>query len=472
MLFSSLTFLFYFLPAVLLVYYLTPKPGRNAVLLLASVLFYSWGGLGFTALLLSSITLNFFFAKQIGRTESTARTWLIAGIVVNAALLIYYKYMNFFLENFNLAIVHFTGEPPTEFTKIVLPLGISFYTFHQMSMLRDIYRDRSLPKVTYLNTALYVTFFPQLVAGPIVRYKDIIYQIRERNSTTARMYDGTQRFIIGLFKKVVIANTCALLADRILGTDASLLSPGATWLGVLAYTLQIYFDFSGYSDMAIGLAKLFGFDLLENFNLPYVARSIKDFWRRWHISLSTWFRDYVYIPLGGSKRGEGRMYVNLLIVFTLTGFWHGASWSFIFWGLFHGFFLVMERLWLGRLLEKIPAPFSWAYTMLVVMTGWLFFRVEDFGTAWNYLLRMWDFSAVYMKDALYFLDNELLVTLGAGIFFSMVPFKKLTERLQSDHVLAAFPLEFVRTAVYLCMFVYSVAALTSSTYNPFIYFNF
>jgi alginate O-acetyltransferase complex protein AlgI len=472
MLFSSLVYLFYFLPLVLAVYYLSPKGGRNAALLVFSILFYAWGGIGTTVLLLASISLNFFFAKQIGRTEIHAKKWLVAGIVVNVALLVYFKYMNFFIENLGTLFGYFSDPQHAEFSRIALPLGISFYTFHQLSMLRDIYRDRTLPKVTFLNTALYVTFFPQLVAGPIVRYKDIIYQIRERKTSLDQLHTGVQRFITGLFKKVVIANTCATLADAVIGTDLETISPGAAWLGVLAYTLQIYFDFSGYSDMAIGLAKLFGFNLLENFDRPYIAKSIKEFWRRWHISLSTWFRDYVYIPLGGNKRGSGRTYFNLFVVFVLTGFWHGASWNFLLWGIFHGVFLMLERLWLGKVLERLPSVLSWAYTLFVVMIGWLFFRVKEFDDAWAYLGRMFTFSGKYLKDGLYFLDNEIWVVLAAGIFFSVVPFKKWTDRIHASNAAVAFPVELLRNGVYLAMFLYSVMALTSSTYNPFIYFNF
>jgi len=471
MLFSSLVFLFYFLPLALALYYLVPNRGKNGVLLFVSIVFYAWGGIGHTLLLLASISLNFFFATRIQAAVHNARQWLVAGIVTNVLLLVYYKYTNFLVENIGSLFGYFQEEGDPGFKQIVLPLGISFYTFHQLSMLRDIYRDRTLPKVTFANTVLYVSFFPQLVAGPIVRYKDIIYQIRGRKIDVEQIYAGVQRFVIGLFKKVVIANACASLADTIIGTDISVVSSSAAWLGLLAYTLQIYFDFSGYSDMAIGLAKLFGFDLLENFNLPYVSRSIKEFWRRWHISLSTWFRDYVYIPLGGSKRGNVRTYVNLLIIFVLTGFWHGASWNFLLWGVFHGVFIVLERSGWENILARLPFFLSWSYTMLIVMTGWLFFRVTDFDQAVTYLQKMWSFSDS-VKDASYFLNNESMAVLAAGIVFSMLPFKRFTERITSTNQLISFPLELVRNAVYIGMFLYSVLALTSSTYNPFIYFNF
>jgi alginate O-acetyltransferase complex protein AlgI len=471
MLFSSLVFLFYFLPAALLLYYSSPKSGRNAVLLLISLLFYAWGGIGHLLLLTGSILLNFGISRQIVRNELHAKKWLVAGIVINTALLFWFKYMNFFIGSFWSVFTWFGAEGQLELAKIVLPVGISFYTFHQMSMLRDIYRDRSLPRASLVDTSLYVVFFPQLVAGPIVRYKDIIYQIRSRRETIGHLYDGVQRFIFGLFKKVVIANTCASLADTIMGYDVATLSTAAAWLGALAYTLQIYFDFSGYSDMAVGLAKLFGFTIPENFNFPYVARSVQDFWRRWHISLSTWFRDYVYIPLGGNRKGSMRTYVNLMGVFLLTGFWHGASWSFVFWGAFHGVFLLIERAGWGKVLERLPGIVGWAYTIVVVMIGWVFFRIEAFGDAWEYVVRMFSFTADAPRTVTYFLNAEWAMTLVLGIVLSLVSWRAVTESI-TRFVPAGGLLEWGRNTVCLVLFVYSVVLLTSSSYNPFIYFNF
>lgn len=311
MIFSSLVFLFYFLPAALILYYLCPKVARNGMLTFISVLFYAWGGLGHLALLLGSILVNFFFVQRIRKNELLAKKWLITGVVFNVLLLLYFKYRNFFLE---------IAFPSDEIAHIILPVGISFYTFHQLSMLVDIYKDRSLPKPNFSNTVLYITLFPQLVAGPIVRYNFIANQLLQRKESLDLLYKGIQLFIIGLAKKVILANSLAVLADSIFESKYDFLTMGAVWLGILAYTLQIYFDFSGYTDMALGLGKMFGFQLPENFNFPYIAKSIKEFWRRWHISLSTWFRDYVYIPLGGSKASKSRTYFNLIIVFALTGF--------------------------------------------------------------------------------------------------------------------------------------------------------
>jgi alginate O-acetyltransferase complex protein AlgI len=472
MLFSSLVFLFYFLPGALLVYYLAPKAARNAVLLVVSLLFYMWGGTGFTLLLIASILGNFLLAKLIERSELHAKKWLIAGIVVNVALLFSYKYLQFFIQVFTPGPVPELTPEQQELAKVILPVGISFYTFHQLSMLRDIYRDRTLPKVSLVNMSLYVALFPQLVAGPIVRYKDIIYQIHSRKETIDMLYRGVQRFLIGLFKKVIIANTCAVLADNIMKQDVSSISSAAAWLGITAYTLQIYFDFSGYSDMAIGLGRLFGFNIPENFNLPYIAHSIKEFWRRWHISLSTWFRDYVYIPLGGNKKGPVRMYVNLMTVFLLTGFWHGASWSFIFWGFFHGVFLLIERLGFDKVLDKLPKVVGWFYTMLIVMIGWVFFRIEAFGDALEYVQRMFSFSADYERSALYFLDYELLTVLIAAVILSTYSFRVFREQPLLVRFTQWGVFELAKNMVYLGLFVYCVMALTSSSYNPFIYFNF
>lgn len=467
MLFSSLVFLFYFLPIIIGCYYLTPSKYRNALLLAFSLLFYSWGGTGLTALLICSVTINYFIAKQITRQTIRSKTWFIVGVVFNIGLLVYFKYMNFFIENIGLLF----GKDVSNISKIGLPLGISFYTFHQLSMLRDIYLNPLIYKVRYSTTLLYVTFFPQLVAGPIVRYKDIIHQIESRTETVERFTSGLKRFIIGLFKKVVLANTFALLANEIIDKQFEHLSSSAAWLGIIAYTLQIYFDFSGYSDMAIGLARLFGFELLENFNFPYLSKSIKEFWRRWHISLSTWFRDYVYIPLGGNKVGPYRIYFNLMVVFTLTGFWHGASWSFLFWGIFHGCFLMLERLGFEKILEKLPSLIRWSYTMFIVMIGWVYFRIEDFQQATTYIGKLF-LSDAQGKSFNYFLDNENTLILLLGILLSVLHWFNLVEWFEK-RIKSIFPFYlFVRNLILIILFAYCTMVLTSSSYNPFIYFNF
>lgn len=467
MLFSSLVFLFYFLPLVLLVYYLSPRVGRNAVLLFFSLLFYAWGGINLTVLLIASVTINFFIAKQINR-RIYAKKWLIAGVIGNVLLLVIFKYTGFFVDNIG-ALFH---KDTHDWVHIALPIGISFYTFHQISMLRDIYQNPDLPKVHYSRTMLYVVFFPQLVAGPIVRYKDIIYQLKARSESLDQLALGIKRFIVGLFKKVIIANTLAGIADAIIDADHSTLSTGAVWLGILAYTLQIYFDFSGYSDMAIGLARMFGISLLENFEFPYISTSIKEFWRRWHISLSTWFRDYVYIPLGGNRVSPVRNYINLFLVFALTGFWHGASWSFLFWGIFHGVFLIIERLGFDKILSKMPIIIRWSYTMLIVMIGWVFFRIEDFDEAFRFVGRLFTTNHEATRVFYYFLDYERITVLLLGILLSLLPFNSWLKEIRPVSGIPTILLETGRNLLLLASLLYCVMELTSSSYNPFIYFNF
>lgn len=467
MLFSSLVFLFYFLPLVLLAYYLSPRVGRNAVLLFFSLLFYAWGGIGLTLLLIASVTINFFIAKQINR-RIYAKKWLITGVIGNVLLLVIFKYTGFFVDNIGLLFHKDTHD----WVHIALPIGISFYTFHQISMLRDIYQNPDLPEVHYSRTMLYVVFFPQLVAGPIVRYKDIIYQLKSRSESLDQLALGIKRFIVGLFKKVIIANTLAGIADAIIDADHSTLSTGAVWLGILAYTLQIYFDFSGYSDMAIGLARMFGISLLENFEFPYISTSIKEFWRRWHISLSTWFRDYVYIPLGGNRVSPVRNYINLFLVFALTGFWHGASWSFLFWGIFHGVFLIIERLGFDKILSKTPIIIRWSYTMLIVMIGWVFFRIADFDEAFKFVGRLFSTNHEATRAFYYFLDYERITVLLLGILLSLLPFNSWLKEIRPVSGIPTILLETGRNLLLLTALLYCVMELTSSSYNPFIYFNF
>lgn len=467
MLFSSLVFLFYFLPSVLITYYLSPRNGKNIVLLIFSLLFYAWSGTGLTLLLITSVTINFLIAKQINK-QKQAKKWLVSGIVFNILLLVFFKYAGFLIDN----ILGVFQMENSGWFKVALPLGISFYTFHQISMLRDIYRDPQLPKVSYPRTLLYVVFFPQLVAGPIVRYKDIVYQLIERKESIQQVALGIKRFIVGLFKKVIIANTLAAIADSIMDADQATLTTSAAWLGILAYTLQIYFDFSGYSDMAIGLSRMFGIRLLENFEFPYIATSIKDFWRRWHISLSTWFRDYVYIPLGGNRVSKTRIYINLFLVFVLTGFWHGASWSFIFWGVFHGFFLIVERLGFDKILERTPLILRWAYTMFIVMIGWIFFRIEIFSDACSYIGHLFTGQSEAVKTALYFLDNERITILFLAIIMSVLPFNNWLKTIENPSGIGNQALLLGRSLLLITAFLYCIMELTSSSYNPFIYFNF
>jgi len=440
-----------------LLYYAAPKAWRNVILIVVSCLFYAWDGTGHLALLLVSVIVNYFIGRGITNSISKSKSWLVVGICFNVALLLYFKYRNFFISSF-------VGDD--YLTKLVLPIGISFYTFHQLSMLRDVYRDRTLPKLTFGNAMLYVTYFPQLVAGPIVRYKDIIFQIQDRKETIDKVYWGLRRFIIGLGKKVLIANNCALIANAVFDNDIVNQSSGAMWVGTLAYTLQIFFDFSGYSDMAVGLGSLFGFRLPENFNQPYISKSIKEIWTRWHISLSTWFRDYVYIPLGGSKGSPIRTYFNLYLVFLLTGFWHGASWSFIFWGAFNGLFLVIERLGFDLVLQKIPKVFSWFYAMIIFMIGLVFVRIELIHDAFSFInkLFVWDWEG---KQAIHLLNQSTIFWMLLGVILSLtkkpILFTKENETLK---------MEILTNGLLLLVLLLSVMQLVHSSFNPFIYFNF
>lgn len=477
MLFSSLLFLFIFLPTVLVLNLLAAKHLQNGLLIFFSLFFYAWGGVTDSLILIGSILLNHLIATRIlSKEESSKKRWLQVGIVMNTLIILSFKYVGFISENLNLLFETINVPLSIEEIKVRLPLGISFFTFQQMSMLWDIYRTEEKRKLKLSETALYVSFFPQLIAGPIVRYHDIIDQIQNRIQSVSLFHSGIQRFIVGLFKKVIIANTCAIMADEIMDTSVAQLSTPVAWLGVVAYAFQIYFDFSGYSDMAIGIGRMLGFRILENFNFPYISRSIQEFWRRWHISLSSWFKDYVYIPLGGNRKGVSRTYLNLLIVFFLTGLWHGATWSFIFWGLFHGSFLVMERLGGKKLLDKFPRPLSWAYTVLVVLVGWVFFRIEDFTDAANYVALMFGSGSFTESNVLHFLDREkLIVLILAAVFSSTLPKRimqgslHLVSKLGSWHHL---PLEIAKTIILLAVLLLCVMYENADSYNPFIYFRF
>jgi alginate O-acetyltransferase complex protein AlgI len=482
MLFSSPLFLFLFLPVLLVLYFLVGPRFRNAILLVASLLFYSWGEGTYVVVMLAIIAVNFALGRLIEALPEgiASRSVLAFAVVIDLGLLIAFKYSNFLVQQLN-AVLAMAHVPAIDLPPVHLPLGISFFTFHAVSYVIDISR-RKVIAGTPLNFALYMTLFPHAIAGPIVRYGDIIAQIRERVVTSAEFAEGVRRFILGLSKKVLIANSVAVVADAIFAIPARELNFGLSWLGITCYTLQIYFDFSGYSDMAIGLAKLFGIDFLENFNYPYTARSLTDFWRRWHISLSSWFRDYLYIPLGGNRRGPVRTYLNLLIVFFLCGLWHGASWTFAGWGLFHGLFLVLERRRLGRFIESLWAPVQHLYAIVVVAVGWVLFRAESLSQAAAFLRAMVGFgrgSGLAYHPALY-LDSQVSLALVAGVLGS-APLLPLIARLRDESQVAVPKMirgvltggvavvELVSLSV---LFLMSTMLLAAGTYNPFIYFRF
>ena len=461
MVFSTPIFLFLFLPAVLVLNYIIPKKyiaAKNVVLLIASLFFYAWGEPKNVLLMLLSIAVNYVCGLLLGRFDSDEKkrkVVLWASVVFNLGLLFFFKYFSFV-----------TGGL---FPVIKLPIGISFFTFQIMSYTIDVYRRSVEPQKSLLKLALYISLFPQLIAGPIVRYIDVEKQLTYRECTAEKTARGMIRFSMGLAKKVIVSNTVAAICDGIFGSTNTV--PAFTaWVGVICYALQIYFDFSGYSDMAIGMGHMLGFDFLENFNYPYVSCSVQEFWRRWHISLSSWFRDYLYIPLGGNRRGKVRTYINLIIVFACTGLWHGASFSFIVWGLWHGLFLVIERLGFKKVLDKLPKFIGWIYTMLVVLVGWVFFRADTLSAAMKYLGEMFSFSGGVANGMAQFDNLSFIITVIAIILCTPL-YQFLKGKLEKTE--GGKKAAFVIGAVLATgLFILSVIFLTGSGYNPFIYFRF
>jgi alginate O-acetyltransferase complex protein AlgI len=465
MVFTSPTFLFAFLPIALLTYYILPKKYKNTHLLFSSLLFYAWGELTFVLVLLISISLNYIFGRLIHQ-YTHIKTLLFAGVALNLSILIFYKYLHFILLNFNI--------DSTFSQSIHLPLGISFFTFQAISYLVDIRKGRADVQKNIVDLGVYISFFPQLIAGPIVRYNHIAKQLKTRIHNNELFVAGVERFSYGLAKKLIIANALGAVADPIFALDSSQISFSLAWLAIICYALQIYFDFSGYSDMAIGLGRMFGFRFQENFNYPYIATSLKDFWQRWHISLSAWFRDYLYIPLGGNQKGNIRTYINLFIVFILCGFWHGASWNFLLWGMIHGGFLIIERLGFSKVLRQLPKIISLIYTLLIVLIAWVFFRIEDFSSALTFLAKMFyiNHENSYYYDYHYFINNQFLITFVLAVLLAT----PLMRRLVTYYPLTAFDgsssLQVQRLfSITLCLSV-SVILVSASTYNPFIYFRF
>lgn len=464
MVFSSITFLFYFLPASLLLW--LPFTCRNNLanisLLSISLLFYAWGEPVFVVIMLASVALNYLFGRLIAAARSRRTLWLTLGVAGNLLLLGYFKYVGFLFE----VLFEIFGISVTT-PQVHLPLGISFFTFQAITYLVDVKRDVVPVQKNIKNLALYIALFPQLIAGPIVRYCDIDKQLTDRKPSISLFADGARRFIVGLGKKVLIANTFAIVADEIFLMNTDALTSELVLVAIVSYTFQIYFDFSGYSDMAIGLGKMFGFKFPENFNHPYIARSIQDFWHRWHISLSTFFRDYLYIPLGGNRRGKLRTLLNLWVVFLLCGLWHGAAWTFVLWGAYHGLFLVIERIGFGRVLQKLPSFIGIGYTLVVVMLGWLLFRAESL-TQFTTMLDVLFTGSLESHNAhkKYTKDTLLLLTTAAALIGS-TPLISRNVFQTTHRGMAVISDVFL----FLC-FVLSVSYLAAGTYNPFIYFRF
>jgi alginate O-acetyltransferase complex protein AlgI len=502
MVFSSITFLFFFLPITMLVYHLlflpvTLQHKRSAIwrqlanlfLLCSSLLFYFWGEGWLVWIIVASTIIDFFCGllisggihkgkitqlEEAGSRTQLQRFGLALSVVSNLGFLAFFKYFNFGIDSFN-ALMPETWRMH-DILQITLPLGISFYTFQSMSYTIDVYRGHVKATRNLIDFSTYVTLFPQLVAGPIVRYRTVADQLINRVINLPTFSSGLQRFILGLAKKVLIANTVARTADWAFSLSENELTAPLAWLGVLCYALQIYFDFSGYSDMAIGLGRMFGFKFLENFNYPYISRSIHEFWQRWHISLSSWFRDYVYIPLGGSRKSSGRTYANLITIFFLCGLWHGASWTFVIWGLYQGFFIIIERAGLGKMLQRVPSILRLLYVQLVLMGGWALFASDTLGQAIYYLRAMAGFASA--EQAVYYqayLTKDLYAAIVWGILFSLPLFPLITAK--RDKLIEKYP-SMKHATGSLQVFGLVMALLLSSmflasgTFNPFIYFRF
>jgi len=475
MVFSSIVFILYFLPVLLITYYLVGKSLKNAVLLVFSIVFYSWGAPLFIFVILATTLLDFYLVRwmySIGN-DLKRKLALTLSVSVNLGLLFYFKYSNFFIENVNevLGVFGFKG---IRWTELVLPIGISFYTFETLTYVVDVYRRVHKPLKNFWDYQLYIILFPKLIAGPIIRYHEIADQIgdRSKNENADYRLTGFIRFIIGLSKKVLIANTLGAQADAVFALNYNEIPAFTAWLGILAYTFQIYFDFSGYSDMALGLGKMLGFKFPENFNNPYTSGSITEFWRRWHITLGNWMRNYLYIPLGGNRvPSKKRLYFNLWFVFLASGLWHGASWSFVVWGAFHGFFLVLERLGLEKIQRKIGRFPSVALTFFIVVVGWVFFRIEKIGDALLFLKSMFGFNQF---ESQFHIEVEVLVTLVFAVLFSFFTLSNAGQKIQNaiyaDRQSTRIYLAYAPLMIILLML--SIASITASGFNPFIYFRF
>ena len=487
MLFSSMLFLWIFLPVVIIGNFIIGMlpfknvdnkiSAKNIFLLIASLIFYAWGGVYYLLIMISCICINFFGGYAIAGADKKKKAALIITICANLIILFIFKYFNMvviiienILEPGKGSVIGMRGTGLLSLKEIVLPIGISFFTFQALSYVVDVYNGKAQLQKNILDFALYVAFFPQLIAGPIVKYSDIANQIKHRKESPELVLEGIKRFCYGIGKKVILSNTFAEVADKIWALDISSIRGLVAWLAVITYTLQIYFDFSGYSDMAIGLGRIFGFRFKENFNYPYTSLSIQEFWRRWHISLSSWFKEYVYIPLGGNRKGMGRTLLNLFIVFLLTGIWHGANFTFIAWGIYYGVFLIIERLFLGKLLEKNPVKIiNYLYMIFVVMIGWIFFRSDNIYQAVDIIKGLFIFGNSGAA-VLSFLSMKLLICLIIGILFSgpvQRLFSKVYEKVAENNVVMT--LDFVCQMILLGI---SILMLVSGTYNPFIYFQF
>lgn len=456
MVFSSILFIFFFLPCFLLLYFLVPKKLKNTILLIFSLIFYAWGEPVYIILMIISSLINYLLALILNKSQK--KIYLIISIILNILILGIFKYSDFFIENINTIL-----NIKISFPKLSLPIGISFFTFQAMSYVIDVYYKKVPVQYNFFNLLTYICMFPQLIAGPIVRYETINKELEERTVNFQKFSDGFIRFLNGLFKKVLIANSIGQLWNTISTMPIQEISTLTSWLGVIAYTFQIYFDFSGYSDMAIGLGKMLGFNYLENFDYPYISKSITEFWRRWHISLSTWFKDYVYIPLGGNRCSKSKNIRNILIVWLLTGFWHGANWNFLLWGLYYAIILIIEKYLLKSYLEKTPKIIQHIYALFLIVIGWTIFAIEDISSLQNYLKTMFSIYSVNFVDSwfLYYIRNY-------GILFIISILFSLPIKINKNNTI----IKITKTILYIILFIITISYIISDNYNPFLYFRF
>jgi alginate O-acetyltransferase complex protein AlgI len=473
MVFSSSIFLLFFFPAFLLLYFLTPVKYKNYTALAGSVAFYAWGAPTFIFLVFAVLLADYFLGYKIYHTNGRVKKiYLLVSICINVGFLFYFKYSNFFVENINHSLFYF-GVKPLQWLNVALPIGISFFVFQEMSYTIDIYRGEHAPLKKFTDYMLFIFLFSHLIAGPIVTYHVLADDLMDRKKKLNNDYrlEGFIRFFTGLARKVLIANTLGEYADSIFNSSIVHLSSADVWLGAIAYTFQLYFDFAGYSDMAIGIGKLLGFDFPENFNFPYISQSITEFWQRWHITLGSWMKRYLYIPLGGNKLSTTRTFLNLWIVFLISGFWHGAAWNFIFWGIWHGSFIVVEKLFLNKILQRIPVFFRIIYTFFIVVLGWVLFRANTFSQAILLFKKMFSFSAICLQMPI---DTKFITTLLIAILFSFVAINNVAQKkLIAWYQLPSQKLWLIfKLIIVIIFFLVSVSYITSNQFNPFIYFRF
>lgn len=472
MVFSGVTFLFYFLPLLLLAYFLTPSRFKNLTLLAGSIFFYQWGVPWFVFVILASTILDFYVVRWLHSAKDPRKRkhLLVLSVSLNLGLLIWFKYANFFAGNIQY-VQEILGFAPMKWTEVLLPIGISFYTFQTITYAVDVYRTKHEPLGKVSDYLMYILMFPQLIAGPIVRFHEIADSIAERTHSLSKIEWGILRFALGLGKKVLVANVLGQTADEIFRMDPENIGTADAWIGILAYTFQIYFDFSGYSDMAIGLGLILGFRFPENFDNPYTSQSITEFWRRWHCTLGNFMRDYLYIPLGGNRRGKRRTYLNLLIVFLLSGLWHGAAWTFVAWGLFHGIFLLLDRLFLLQLFARSGKPFRVLFTFFVVVCGWVLFRSENLHFAQHYFTALFNYNPT---GSLYRADAEFVFTFFLAVFFSIFVLSA-KGRTIAGYIFPEKLNERPAAVLKICgivLLVLSIIWLVAGNFNPFIYFRF